>query len=102
MLAPSSKEGGSLWVKKDGEEFLIAQLTKQQLACQLMAPMPTAGVPAPPSTLPVTLSTGVTLSGTSTLMDLFTATDTALKTNNAADQSALLAIFSQFNTCRKD
>lgn len=82
--------------------FYMPQLTKQQLACQLMAPMPAAGVPAPPSALPVTLSTGVTLSGASTLMDLFTATDTALKTNNAADQSALLAIFSQFNTCRKD
>lgn len=30
VLAPSSKEGGSLWIQKDGEEFLIAQLTKQQ------------------------------------------------------------------------
>jgi hypothetical protein len=82
--------------------FYMPQLAKQQLACQLMAPMGMMGQPAPPVAIPVTLSTGVTLTGTSTLMDLFTATDVALKTNNAADQTLLLAIYSQFNTCRKD
>lgn len=30
VLAPSSKEGGSLWIKKDNEEYLIASLTKER------------------------------------------------------------------------
>lgn len=28
VLAPSSKEGGQLWIKKDNEEYLIASLSK--------------------------------------------------------------------------
>lgn len=30
VLAPSSKESGSLWIKKESQEFLIATLTKEQ------------------------------------------------------------------------
>lgn len=30
VLAPSSKEAGSLWIKKDNEEYLIASLTKER------------------------------------------------------------------------
>ncbi len=30
MLAPNSNEPASLWAKKDGEEFLIASLTKDK------------------------------------------------------------------------
>lgn len=35
VLAPSAKEGGSLWIKKDGEEFLIVNLTKEKSQQQL-------------------------------------------------------------------
>ncbi len=30
VLAPTSKEAASLWIKKDNEEFLIANLTKDK------------------------------------------------------------------------
>lgn len=30
ILAPTSNQGASLWVKKDNEEFLVANLTKEK------------------------------------------------------------------------
>lgn len=78
--------------------FAYSRLSSQILACQLATTMPAIGLPPPPS-LFVTLRSGVSLTQSSNLQDLFDATERALKTNSLDDQATLIEVYKQFRTC---
>ena len=82
--------------------FWYPQLSRQILGCHVRVPMAMPGMPAPVSSLPVTLSDGRTLTVNSSLQDLFNATDFATSRGTIADYQSLLNVYMQLNTCRRD
>jgi hypothetical protein len=84
--------------------FWWAKLGKQALGCHWMAPMAMPGMPAAPPALPATFSGGpvTSLTTTSSLQDLYTATNWVVTRGTAADQAALLAVYSQLTACGRD
>lgn len=84
--------------------FWWAKLPKQALGCHVITPMSMPGMPGAPRALPATFSGGpiTSLTDASSLQDLFTVTDWVVTRGTAADQAALIAIYKQLNTCRRD
>ncbi len=84
--------------------FWWAKLGRQPLGCHWMAPMAMPGMATPAPALPVRFSGGpvTSLTVTSSLQDLYDATDWVITRGTAADQLALLAVYSQLNVCGKD
>jgi hypothetical protein len=83
--------------------FWWAKVKTQTIKCHLapMNPnMPMMGMVSP---LPLTLSNGVVITETSSIADLFAATNWAVgRGGTVDDQSGLLAIYKALNTCHKD
>ncbi len=84
--------------------FWWAKLSKQPLGCHWIAPMAMPGMPAPTPALPATFSGGpiTSLTVTSSLQDLYDATDWVVTRGTTADQQALLAVYDQLNSCGRD
>ena len=84
--------------------FWWAKLGKESLGCHWMAPMAMPGMPAAAPALPATFSGGpvTSLTTTSSLQDLYDATEWVVTRGTAADQAALLAVYGQLASCGKD
>ena len=82
--------------------FWYPELRRQLLACHVRVAMAMPGMPAPANPLPATLSNGVTLTGNSSLQDLFDAVEWAAVRGNTSDHQKLLAILMALNNCKKD
>jgi hypothetical protein len=84
--------------------FWWLKLRTQSLGCHIVTPMSMPGMPASPRALPATLSGGpiTLLTDASSLQDLYDATNWVLTSGTAADQQALLAVYSQLFSCSKD
>ena len=84
--------------------FWWAKLSKQPLGCHVITPMSMPGMTAPARALPATISGGpvTTLSDSSSLQDLYEATNWVITRGTTADQLALLTLYSQLNSCGRD
>lgn len=76
--------------------FWWAKVNTQRISCHLV---PMGMMSASP--LPLTLSTGVKLTGDSSIGDLFNATNSTLRNGLSEDQAKLLAVFRGLNTCTR-
>ncbi len=84
--------------------FWWAKLRTQPLGCHVITPTSLPGTTAPARALPATISGGpvTLLTDSSSLQDLYDATDWVITRGTTADQLALLAIYSQLNSCSRD